>query len=123
MPLPSRAAWRRDTSVLWWTIMSCDSIAAPRSRIIVRADNSPAQRTTSASLVHAQKGLSCRNLGTLTADPGEVPQSGPVHRGLRRGDARPVPRHPDAERGWGDRTSHRRRDRYGLAFDPDRDLA
>src|SRR5271157_1882072 len=96
--------------------------AAPRRRspsaLTVPRPGAPHQRASS----RVQNRLSRRHLGTLTAYTGEVPQPGPVHRGLRRGDAGTVSRHPDAERGWGDRAGHRRRHRYRLAVDADRDL-
>src|SRR5689334_4448767 len=60
--------------------------------------------------------------GAFTADAREMAQPGPVHRRLRRGDARTVPRHPDAQRAGGDRADHRRRHRYRLAVHADWDL-
>ena len=46
--------------------------------------------------------------GAFTAGTREMAQRGPVHRRLRRGDARTVPWHPDAQCAGGDRADHRR---------------
>src|SRR5262245_43247959 len=64
-------------------------------------------------------------LGLVGLRPGracEMPQPGPVHRGLGPGDARAITWHPDAERAGGDRAGHRRRHQYRLAVYADRDL-
>src|SRR5262249_12349285 len=45
----------------------------------------------------------------------EMPQRGPVHRGLGRDDAGAVARNPDAQRAGADGAHHRRRDGHRLA--------
>ena len=98
-------------------------VSNQRLHATVRADSSRPGAPHHRAPSRAQKRLSRRRrLGTLPADTGELPQPGPVHRGLWRGDAGTVPWHPDAERGWGDRAGHRHRHRYRLPVDADRDL-